>query len=153
MEEGKQLDSLSQFAYTSSISRGLPIMPTALELTWEERQTYIEAARLRPPQVSSTARDRTEREKLLARVREAAKTLKSRYGAKRVVLFGSLASIEWFASDSDVDLAVEGLKTSDYWKAWRLTEDIIGDRLVDFIELETAGESLKKTIQRSGVEL
>jgi uncharacterized protein len=129
-------------------------MPTALDLTREERQTYIDSARLRPPQRSLTARDdQTERDRLLARIREAAKALKSRFGAKRVVLFGSLTSIEWFTPDSDVDLAVEGVKTSDYWKAWRLTEDIIGDRLVDFIELETAGESLKKTVERSGVEL
>jgi predicted nucleotidyltransferase len=128
-------------------------MPTALELTREEWRTYIEAARLRPPQGPLAPSDQVEREKLLARIREAAKILKSRFGASRVILFGSLASIEWFTRDSDVDLAVEGLKASDYWKAWRSTEDIIGDRLVDFIELETAGESLKKTIQRSGVEL
>ncbi|PKN31121.1 MAG: DNA polymerase [Deltaproteobacteria bacterium HGW-Deltaproteobacteria-21] len=128
-------------------------MPTALELTREEWQTYIEAARLRPPQGSLSPFDQMEREKLLARIQEAAEILKSHFGASKVFLFGSLASIEWFTQDSDVDLAVEGLKASDYWKAWRLTEDIIGDRLVDFIELETAGESLKKTIQRSGVEL
>jgi len=128
-------------------------MPTALELTREERQTYIEAARLRPPEGSLTPRDRRSRDKLLARIQEAARALKSRFGARRVVLFGSLASVEWFSSDSDVDLAVEGLEASDYWKAWRLTEDIIGDRLVDLIELETAGDSLKKTVQRSGVEL
>jgi len=35
--------------------------------------------------------------------------LKSRFGARRVVLFGSLAHAAWFAPHSDVDLAVEGL--------------------------------------------
>jgi len=55
--------------------------------------------------------------------------------------------------DSDVDLAVEGLIGEDYWRAWRLAEEIIGDRPVDLIEMETAGESLRRAIQRYGVEL
>jgi predicted nucleotidyltransferase len=69
------------------------------------------------------------------------------------VLFGSLAHEAWFAPDSDVDLAVEGLASDDYWRAWRLAEEIIGDRLVDLIEIETAGESLRRAIERYGIEL
>jgi hypothetical protein len=34
-----------------------------------------------------------------------------------------------------------------------LVEEIIADRLVDFIEIETAGESLRLAIQRYGSEL
>jgi hypothetical protein len=53
-----------------------------------------------------------------------------------------------------VDLAVEGLKSGkDYWEAWRVVEEIIADRLVDLIEIETAGESLRQAIQRHGAEL
>jgi predicted nucleotidyltransferase len=69
------------------------------------------------------------------------------------VLFGSLAHAAWFVADSDVDLAVEGLAGVDYWRAWRLVEDVIGDRLVDLVEIETAGESLRQAIERYGVEL
>jgi hypothetical protein len=36
---------------------------------------------------------------------------------------------------------------------WRLTEEVIGDRSVDLIEIEMAGESLRRAIQRYGVEL
>jgi predicted nucleotidyltransferase len=79
--------------------------------------------------------------------------LKSRFHARRVVLFGSLAHAAWFTPDSDVDLAVEGLSSDDYWRAWRAVEDIIGDRQVDLVEIETVGESLKRSIQRHGVEL
>ena len=35
----------------------------------------------------------------------------------------------------------------------REAEEIIGDRLVDLIEIETAGESLQRAIERYGVEL
>jgi len=89
----------------------------------------------------------------LDRIREAAVVLKTRFGARRVVLFGSLAHDAWFMPDSDVDLAVEGLTSNDYWKAWRLVEEIIGDRPVDLIEMETANESLLRAIQRYGVDL
>jgi len=79
--------------------------------------------------------------------------LKARFGVRRVVLFGSLAHAAWFVPDSDVDLAVEGLAGDDYWRAWRQIEEIIGDRPVDLIEIEMAGESLRRAIQRYGVEL
>jgi predicted nucleotidyltransferase len=128
-------------------------MPTALELSREEWKTYIEAAIQRPPLSGSMPVDQVEREKLLVRIRKAAEVLKGRFGATKVVLFGSLAYPEWFTEDSDVDLVVEGLEGKDYWEAWRVTEEIVGDRLVDFIEMETVGESLRQAVHRSGVEL
>jgi len=89
----------------------------------------------------------------VARVREAARILKSRFGARRVVLFGSLAHEAWFMPDSDVDIAVEGLAGDEYWQAWKAVEEIIGDRPVDLIEIERAGEPLRRAIERYGVEL
>ena len=128
-------------------------MPTALELTREGWKSYLEAARRRPAPLGLTPAERRAREQLLNRIREAAAEIKARFGARRVVLFGSLAHAAWFVPDSDVDLAVEGLIGEDYWRAWRLAEEIIGDRPVDLIEMETAGESLRRAIQRYGVEL
>ena len=128
-------------------------MPTALELTRKERKRYLKAARRRPAPLELTPAEQNEREHLLEHICEAASVLKTRFGARRVVLFGSLAHAAWFTPDSDVDVAVEGLKSNAYWQAWRLLEDMIGNRPVDLIELETAGESLQRAIQRYGVEL
>ena len=128
-------------------------MPTALELTRDRWQGYITGARRRTAVPERTPLEQRRRELLLDRVRQAASVLKSRLGARRVVLFGSLAHEAWFAADSDVDLAVEGLVGDDYWRAWRLAEEIIGDRPVDLIDLETASESLQQAIERHGVEL
>lgn len=128
-------------------------IPTALELTREGWKPYLEAARRRPAPPEPTPAERRERARLLVRVREAAEVLKARFDVRRVVLFGSLAHEAWFVPDSDVDLAVEGLAGGDYWRAWRLVEEIIGDRPVDLIEIETAGESLRRAIERYGVEL
>lgn len=128
-------------------------MPTALELTRQGWKRYLEAARRRPAPPELTPVERHERERLLDRIREASAALKTRFGARRVVLFGSLAHAAWFIPDTDVDLAVEGVVSDDYWQAWQLVEEIIGDRPVDLIELETAGESLQRAVQRYGVEL
>lgn len=128
-------------------------MPTALALTREEWEPYIEAALRRPDPPGLSLDERRERERLLVRVREAAAVLKTRFGARRVVLFGSLAHAAWFTPNSDVDLAVEGLSSKDYWRAWRVVEECLGDRLVDLIDLEIVSESLRRVVEHHGVEL
>ena len=128
-------------------------MPTALELTREQWLPYIEAVRRRPELPELTPAEQHQRERLLVRVRQVATELKFRFKVKRVILFGSLAHADWFAPDSDVDLAVEGLRAKDYWQAWRLAEEIIEHRPVDLIEIETAKESLRRAILRYGMEL
>lgn len=128
-------------------------MPTALELSRKKWKPYLEAARNRPVPHELTIEERRAREQVIGRVRDAATMLKTRFSVRRVVLIGSLAHSAWFAPDSDVDIAVEGLASSNYWEAWRLVEETIGDRPVDFIEIETAGESLQQAIERYGVEL
>jgi len=128
-------------------------MATAQELTREQWQSYIDAARHRVARPATTAAEQTERQRLLDRVRQAATELKKCFEVRRVILFGSLANADWFTPDSDVDLAVEGLNSNFYWQAWRLAEDIVDTRPVDFIELETAKESLRQAILRYGIEL
>ena len=128
-------------------------MPTALELSREEWKQYVEAASRR----SRFSGERGEEDKahgqLMAKVVEAATMLKTRFFAKRVVLFGSLAHSQWFLPDSDVDIAVEGLDPEDYWRAWRMVEEIIEDRPVDLIDVREASETLRRAIDRYGVEL
>lgn len=128
-------------------------MPTALELTREEWKRYAGRASQRAEPRELSLEEQRARAQLLARVRAAAGLLKSRYAVQRVVLFGSLAHAAWFMPDSDVDLAVEGLAGTDYWQAWKAVEEVLGDRPVDFIDIESAGESLRLAIARYGVEV
>lgn len=127
-------------------------MPTALELGpggWKE---YLAGARRRlRVRPASSARSREER-RLVEALREVALILKARFGASRVLLFGSLARGGWQASTSDVDLAVEGLK-GDYWEAWGVVEDAVADRRVDLVEMEAASPSLRAAIEEEGVNL
>jgi predicted nucleotidyltransferase len=127
-------------------------MPTALELTRAGWQGYLAGARRRPaPELTPAQAD--ARERLLHRVREAAVAMKSQFGVRRVVLFGSLAHAAWFVPDCDVDLAVEGLAADDYWNAWAVAEEIVGERPVDLIEVERAGDALRRAIARQGIDL
>ena len=128
-------------------------MPTALELNPEEWKRYKGGLARQVVRPALTESERLDREQLLHRVREAAAVLKKRFSARRVVLFGSLAHEAWFVSDSDVDLAVEGLQTEDYWRAWRVVEDIILDRPVDLIDMQTAVDSFHRAVERYGIEL
>ena len=128
-------------------------MPTALELLPKGWRYYIEAASRRPAPPELTQEQEHQREQILARLQEVAAMLKSRFGVRRVILFGSLARKLSFTPGSDVDIAVEGLNTKKYWQAWKLAEEMIGDRPVDFVQIETAKESLKQAVQRYGIDL
>lgn len=131
-------------------------MATALDLSPQDWKDYVQAASRRlafQTHKHSTEVANLQRTSTQTRVSEAAKMLKSQFGARRVILFGSLAHAGWFSPDSDVDLAVEGLAAKDYWNAWKAIEGIVDDRPVDLIDLETASESLRHAIERYGLEL
>jgi predicted nucleotidyltransferase len=128
-------------------------MPTALELGHERWQSYLGAAGRNRDRFPGGGLTPSEREGLMKKVRKIAAELKIRYHAKRVILFGSLAHHHWYESDSDVDIAVEGLAVDDYWQAWKLAEEVITERPVDLVEMEMASESLKASINRYGVEI
>lgn len=128
-------------------------MPTALELKRKDWEPYIGAVARRAVDVALTPAEQKERERLLAQVHKVAKALKQLFAVRRVILFGSLAHGGWFIPDSDVDLAVDGLAVTDFWAAWRVAEEIISDRPVDFIDLADASEGLRRAIERHGVDL
>lgn len=128
-------------------------MATALELTREEWEPYIQGMARRTAPAGPSPHKQQERQALLRRVRQAAEQLKQQFGVSRVILFGSLAHTAWFVDDSDVDLAVDGLAPADYWKAWQLVEAVVEVRPVDLVDYQTASDSLRAAIDRSGIEL
>ncbi|MGB2773096.1 MAG: NAD-dependent epimerase/dehydratase family protein [Anaerolineae bacterium] len=46
--------------------------------------------------------------------------------------------------DLIIHLAARVGGNSDYWDAWRLVEDVIEERPVDLVEIESAGEPLRR---------
>jgi len=124
---------------------------TAGQLTDEEKSRYRELARLR---------DEAEENEMLARrrravavARNASRILKEVFGVSHVTLFGSLATGSWFHVRSDVDLAVEGLKPEDYWRADCRLESIGDGFEIDLVDMRTAPPGLMEAIHRDGQEI
>ena len=96
-----------------------------------------------------------ERERILAQRKEealeaaeaCARLLKGRFGARRVIPFGSVASPGTWHDRSDIDLAVEGLDPALFWQAWASLEDVAPRGLsIDLVSLETASPELRARI-------
>ncbi|MCL6448315.1 MAG: nucleotidyltransferase domain-containing protein [Armatimonadetes bacterium] len=87
-----------------------------------------------------------------AKAGEIARQLACRYGAKKIYLFGSLATGE-FDQDSDIDLAVAGLPEEHHLKAYGLAEGVAQPFPVDLVLLESAVDSLKERVNKEGVVL
>ncbi len=106
---------------------------------------------LKRREAESRARADTRARSLRERLPAARQLLTERYGARRVILFGSLAR-DTTTERSDVDLAVEGLRPLAYFTA---VADLTGlfDAPVDLVELETASASMRARLDFEGIEL
>jgi predicted nucleotidyltransferase len=83
---------------------------------------------------------------------EIADALKRRFGAKRVLLFGSLARGE-FDRWSDIDLAAWGIPAPDFYRAVSFATGVSSSWKVDLIDGEDCPASLRAVIDREGMDL
>lgn len=95
--------------------------------------------------------EKAKGEKLRQEAIEVAKQLKdilvTEFKVKRVVLFGSVIEIDGFNSQSDIDLAVEGLAKRFYFQALgRLMRQ--SQFAVDLKPIEEVRELLRKKIEK-----
>jgi predicted nucleotidyltransferase len=89
--------------------------------------------------------------RLRALLPQAKRALIERYGVRRVILFGSLASGR-VSDRSDVDLAVEGMASEVYFPALADLMGLLGCP-VDLVRVEDALPSLRAAIDADGVLL
>ena len=83
----------------------------------------------------------------------AAQILKTHYGIKQVLLFGSLLTPNLFDAHSDIDLAVAELPLNLYCDAVGMLLLEVKGFNIDLIRLESSPSSLKAYILREGVKL
>jgi predicted nucleotidyltransferase len=81
----------------------------------------------------------------------AARCLRETYGARQVVLFGSLATAEHHVG-SDLDLAAAGISPTRYFAALADLMSLVNGP-VDLVRLEEAPASLAERIAAEGIEL
>jgi predicted nucleotidyltransferase len=120
---------------------------TALDLTPEEAQTYHPKGRRDERQVAE------QWERAWAVAQTAARLLRDRFGAKRVVVFGSLAHRAWFGPWSDIDLAAWGIPADLFYRAVAAVTGITADFDVDLVDPEDCRPRLRQAIEREGIDL
>lgn len=89
----------------------------------------------------------------LGKAKECAEVLKKEFGAKRIILYGSVLHPDIFTWHSDIDLAVEGIKESEFYYAGARVEAVAGDIPVDLTPLEDAKPYILESIEEEGVIL
>jgi uncharacterized protein len=124
---------------------------TAAQLTEEEIDAYRKSFRKRKQVESLELKQRKERAWSLAQY--AASLLKRRFGASRVVIFGSLANGEFFTLWSDVDLAAWGLRPEDTLRAIGVVYDLDENIRVNLVDINIVKASNRTTIESDGIEI
>ncbi|MEW8959692.1 MAG: nucleotidyltransferase domain-containing protein [Moorella sp. (in: firmicutes)] len=79
--------------------------------------------------------------------------LKERYGAQKVVAFGSLVDRSRFTRWSDIDLAAWGIPDDRFYAAVGAVTGLSEKFKVDLVDPEDCRESLRRAIESEGVEL
>ncbi len=131
----------------------LPMSMTALDLSPEALKKYrpLDAIKKRRAKFSTEIANRRRRAMSVAR--NAAKLLKTEFGAKEVILFGSLARRGSFSLYSDVDLAVRGIAPDKFYAAVSAMMDVSGDFKIDLVEPEDCSPAMLKNIEKDGKSL
>ena len=126
-------------------------MATLPEITPEEMAEYRTTARQRSAQEQKYAAQRLERAWEFAR--QAAGLLKEKFGATRVMVFGSLVHEGCFTRWSDVDIAAWGIHPEDTLRAIGAAMDVDSDIEINLVDVATCRPELLAAIEREGVKL
>lgn len=111
--------------------------------------TRVLAAREQVPQMLAQMKQRQQQGLEIAS--KAASILKQEFGAERVVLFGSMLDHERMWWGSDIDLAVWGLRSEDFFKAGAAIER--GHNFsIELVEIQSAKPHILNAIKQ-GQEL
>jgi len=125
--------------------------PTAIELTEKDLVQYRLAARARHEQEQEQLERLREHAWQMAR--EATKLLKRKFGAERVVVFGSLTHRECFTPWSDLDIAAWGIPAGKTFQAMGEVMELGSKIEVNLVDMAICKPRLKKFIEEEGIPL
>ncbi len=97
--------------------------------------------------VLSTGVAEKRKEQALEAAEACIRLLKERFGARRVILFGSIVGQGPWHGRSDIDLAVEGLASTEFFPAYSACRDLLPQGLeLDLVPLEDAYPEMRARI-------
>ena len=122
---------------------------TALEMTPKQWLAY------RPAEYAEESAPEAEDKKQRAWqvVRIASKLLRSKFGATRVMVFGSLVKSGTFTPWSDIDLVAWSIPPHRYYQAVAAVTGLSPEFKVDLVDPETCRPMLLEVIERQGIEV
>jgi predicted nucleotidyltransferase len=121
---------------------------TALAMTDQELQGYHLRSSAGGPAAEA------HRDQAWNLARRAASALRDRFGAQRVVVFGSLLpDATWFSVLSDIDLAAWGIPDDQYYRAVAAVNELSADFSVDLVDPADCNPLIREAIEEGGVEI
>jgi predicted nucleotidyltransferase len=84
---------------------------------------------------------------------EAATLLKERFGARKVVVFGSLTDRSRFKRSSDIDLAAWGIPDEHFYAAVGAVTGLSAEFKVDLVDAMECPERIRRSIESEGIEV
>ena len=125
--------------------------PLSKYLTEKEIEEYRTAALLRQEKERREISKR--RECGLQVAAAAAKLLKDKFGATRVVVFGSVIRESCFTPWSDVDIAAWGILPEKFLSAIGEVKALDSNIAVNLVDMAVCKPSLKAVVEKEGYEL
>lgn len=126
---------------------------TALQMTPNEWKRYKPSIKTVNDAFNRPLVFHKTRKQAFQTANQAAKILRERFGARKVAVFGSLASNIGFSELSDIDLAVWGVPKDEYYKAVAVVTGLSTRFKIDLVDFESCRKSIKNAILEFGVEL
>ena len=123
---------------------------TALDLSPEELKKYHPREAFRKRRAETRVEVAKRRRRAYAAALKAAKLLKTKFGAKEVILFGSLARRGSFTLYADVDLAERGIPSDSYLTAMDTVLYLDKEFKIDLVELDTCLPAMREEIESEG---
>ena len=84
---------------------------------------------------------------------KVAALLYEEFNASQVVVFGSLTEPMWFMKGSDIDIAVSGLSSDEYDKAWSKIWNFDAGFKIDLINFDTSKGLFRERIKHQAIPI
>ena len=126
---------------------------TALELPPEALKRYRPLEAIRRRREKNAVEIAKLRRRAYTAARKAAKLLREEFGAKEVILYGSLARRVGFTRWSDIDLASRGIPSGKFYAAMDTVLYLNPEFKIDLVEIETCTPAMLKSIENEGKPL
>jgi predicted nucleotidyltransferase len=126
---------------------------TALDLAPDRLKEYRPREAIRRRQAAVSAEVVRRRRRAILTARKAAELLRNEFGAKKVLVFGSLARHGGFTLWSDIDIAATGIPPAHFFEAVGAITGVSAEFKVDLIDLDNCPTSLRKVIEAEGKDL